>query len=200
MAARQSIFSRESNYSRMMATTHGFVGLALASLTVLVAPSLAVPAAVGGLAGGIFPDFDMWLVHRRTLHFPAYYSVLGVAALGVAAVWPSPVTAGAAAFVVAAAVHSASDVLGGSPEAKPWEATSSKGVYLHAKRRWLRARRVIRYDGSPEDFAIGAAFAVPGLVLYDGPIAAAVVVGLLGSMLYTVFREEIGEFSTRWED
>ena len=184
----------------MMATTHGFVGLAIAAAIALAAPELAVPAAIGGLAGGVFPDFDMWAAHRRTLHFPAYYSALAVPAAALAVVRPSPATVGAATFLTAAAVHSASDALGGSPDAKPWETASTKGVYLHARQRWLRARNWIRYDGSPEDFALGALFAVPGLLVFDGPIDALVVAGLAGSLLYTAFREEIGEFSTRWEE
>lgn len=183
-----------------MATTHAFVGLSLAAATASVAPQFAVPAAAGGAAGGIFPDLDVLATHRRTLHFPAYYAGLAVAALVVAAAIPTTVTVGAATFLVAAAVHSASDALGGGPEAKPWESTSTRGVYLHARRRWLRARGWIRYDGSPEDFALGAIFALPALLVYDGGIRALALVGVATSLLYTVFREEIGEFAARWED
>ena len=183
----------------MMATTHGFVGLALASVTVFVAPDLAVPAAVGGIFGGIFPDLDVAAEHRRTLHFPAYYSVLAVPALLVAAIATGPVTVAVACFLLAAAVHSASDVLGGTPEVRPWEPTSTRSVYLHARRRWLQARHWVRYDGAPEDFALAAAFAVPGIVLYDGVVAGLAVIGLVVSFAYTLFRKEIGRIVARWE-
>ena len=52
----------------MMATTHGFVGLAVAAAVATVSPELAVPAAIGGIAGGIAPDLDVLAAHRANIY------------------------------------------------------------------------------------------------------------------------------------
>ncbi|WP_135533769.1 metal-dependent hydrolase [Halostella pelagica] len=182
----------------MMVTTHAFVGLALASAVVAVAPEFAVAAAVGGAAGGIFPDLDLLAAHRKTLHFPVYYTGLAVPAVVGAAVAPSTTTVAAALFLVSAAVHSASDAFGGGLELKPWEGTSDRAVFLHPTKTWVRPRRWVRYDGSPEDFVLGALVSVPALVTFDGSIRTAVLAALLTSLVYTVLRKRIVEFAPEW--
>ncbi|WP_135819895.1 metal-dependent hydrolase [Halostella litorea] len=182
----------------MMVTTHAFVGLALASAVAVAAPDLAVPAAVGGAAGGLFPDLDIVGKHRKTLHFPVYYSLAAVPAVAVAVAAPGPATVAGALFLVAAAVHSVSDAGGGGLELKPWEGTSERAVYVHATGTWVRPRHWIRYDGSPEDFVLGAVVAVPALVVFDGPIRSAVVAALVASLAYTVVRKRIVEYAPEW--
>ncbi len=181
----------------MMATTHAFVGLAIAAAAVVAVPTLApavvLAAAVGALAGGIFPDLDLVATHRRTLHFPVGYWVLAVPAAVVALVVPDPVPVGVALFFLSAAVHSASDVIGGGLETRPWLGTSDKAVYLHVRGRWLAPRQWIRYDGAPEDFVVGAAFAAPGLVVFDGEVRLVVLAMVAASLLYTVFRKKLVE-------
>jgi hypothetical protein len=179
----------------MMATTHAFVGLALATAVAMVAPEFGVAAATGALAGGVFPDLDLAAAHRKTLHFPVYYSVAAVPATLLALLNPTTVTVAVALFLLAAAVHSASDVLGGGLELRPWEATGEKAVYAHSRRRWLRPRRLIRYDGAPEDFVVGAAFALPGLVVFDGWVVQAVLAGLAVSLAYTVVRKRLPDLT-----
>ncbi|MCT9095501.1 metal-dependent hydrolase [Haloarchaeobius sp. HME9146] len=175
----------------MMATTHAFVGLLLAVAVNAVAPEFGLVAAIAGLAGGTFPDLDLAAVHRKTLHFPVWYSVATVPAAVAALVSPSPMTVGVAVFLAAAAIHSASDALGGGLELRPWEATSTRAVYIHPLKRWVEPRRYIRYDGAPEDFAVGAVFAVPGLLVFDGLVRQLVVGGLLVSFGYTVIRKQL---------
>ncbi|WP_435334942.1 metal-dependent hydrolase [Haloarchaeobius sp. TZWWS8] len=175
----------------MMATTHAFVGLLLAVLVNLVAPEFGLVAAAAGLAGGTFPDLDLAAVHRKTLHFPIWYSVATVPAVAVAVLAPGPWTVGTAVFLAAAAIHSASDALGGGLELRPWEATSQQAVYVHPLKRWARPRRLIRYDGAPEDFVVGAAFAVPGLLVFGGRIRQLVLAGLAVSLFYTLIRKTL---------
>jgi len=179
----------------MMATTHAFVGLAMAAVVATVAPEYALPAAVGGIAGGLFPDLDLLAVHRRTLHFPALYWVAALPAAALALVLPGPLTVGVALFALAAAVHSASDVLGGSLEMRPWEGTTDDAVYLHTAGRWLPARRWIPYDGSPRDLAVASAFAIPGLVVFDGYVRTAALAGLATSAVYTLVRKRIVDWA-----
>jgi len=152
----------------MMATTHALAGMALASVVTLLAPEFAPVAVVAAGAGGVFPDLDMPGRHRRTLHFPVYYSLVSVCLLAVALVVPTPVTVALAAFVGAAALHSVSDVLGGGLELRPWEGTSDRAVYDHYRGQWLRPRRWVRYDGAPEDVALAGLLAVPTLALAGG--------------------------------
>jgi hypothetical protein len=170
----------------MMGTTHAFVGLTMAAGVAIVAPEVAVPAAIGGLAGGIFPDLDLFMDHRRTLHFPIYYWIAAVPAAGVALAAPTTLSVGVALFAISAAIHSASDVLGGGLERRPWVGTPDKGVYLHPTRRWVRPKQWIRYDGAPEDLVLASLLAVPGLLTYGGGIRAVVLASLAISAIYTV--------------
>ncbi|WP_435360972.1 metal-dependent hydrolase [Haloarchaeobius sp. DFWS5] len=179
----------------MMATTHAFVGLLLAVAVNAVAPEFGIVAAFAGLAGGTFPDFDLAAVHRKTLHFPVWYSVATVPATIAAVLWPSAATVGLAVFLAAAAIHSASDVLGGGLELRPWEATSPHGVYVHPWKRWVAPRRYIRYDGAPEDFVVGALLAVPGLLVFDGWVQRLVLAGLAVSLFYTAIRKRLPELT-----
>ena len=123
----------------MMATTHALVGVLLGSASLFVAPELAPVAVFAGFAGGVFPDFDLYSGHRKTLHYPVYFSIAAAAALAIAAVAPNPWTFGVAFFLLAAAVHSVSDAFGGgwnsnrgsgSPNVQ-CTTTSSAGGFLH---------------------------------------------------------------------
>lgn len=154
----------------MMATTHAAVGVALAAALVPVAPDLAPVAAVAAAAGGLAPDLDLAWTHRRTLHFPVLAWPPTLAALAVAVLAPGPATVASALFLLAAAVHATSDVLAGGAERRPWERTTDRAVYCHLQRRWWRARRWVRYAGAPEDLALLVAFALPGLLAFDGPV------------------------------
>ena len=68
-----------------MLPTHALAGMALALPVALVAPEYAPAALAAGFVGGVLPDLDLYTGHRKTLHFPTYYSVLGAGGL-VAAV------------------------------------------------------------------------------------------------------------------
>lgn len=182
----------------MMATTHAFVGLAVASAYAVLGGDYPVAAATGALAGGVFPDLDMVAEHRKTLHFPEYYTAGAVAAVVVAVLAGTPLWVGVAAFMVSAAVHTASDVFGGGLEARPWLAVSDRAVFFHRRGVWAKPRRYVRYDGAPEDFAVGLAFAVPGFLVFDGWIRDAVAVGVLLSGMYVVVRKRLPRLEERY--
>lgn len=174
-----------------MATTHMLVGMSLAVPFLLVAPEFAAIALLAGLLGGLIPDLDLYVHHRRALHFPVVYPILAASSIGIAALFPSAWTVGLAVGLTAAAAHSIMDVFGGGLELKPWRATSEKGVYSHVHDRWLRPRRWVRYDGSPEDFALATVVALPLLLTLDG-IGLLLVLGLLGiSVVYAVLRRSL---------
>lgn len=175
----------------MMATTHVLAAVALATLSAGVAPEFAPVAVAAAAVGGLFPDLDVYGAHRRTLHFPVYYPLATALAAALAVVVPTVATVGATWFLAGAALHAASDALGGGLELRPWEATSDRAVYSHFHGRWLAPRRVIRYDGSPEDLAVATGLAVPPLVAFDGPTQVAVLGLLAVSAGYVALRKPL---------
>lgn len=179
----------------MMVITHVAFGLLVALPVALAMPEFATAAAIGAFIGGAFPDLDLLAgEHRRTLHFPVLGPLLAVPAIAVALFVPSELTVGVAMAVTAAAVHSASDVLGAGEELRPWERTSTNAVYDHVSRRWLRARYVVPYDGSSRDLLVAVLAAVPTLYVYDGFVRW-VLLGLLGvAGIYTLFRRRLAPY------
>lgn len=175
-----------------MATTHAAAGVLLAAPLLVLAPEHAPAGALAALAGGVFPDLDLFGGrHRRTLHYPIYYWLLGLPALAIAAWRPGPATVAVALFAVSAAVHSGSDALGAGDEERPWEGTSERAVYLHPAGRWLRPRRWVPYDGSPRDLLVLTALTLPGLLLFDGVVRALLLASLTVSAGYTAFRKRM---------
>jgi hypothetical protein len=182
----------------MMATTHAAVGLLLALPMTVLAPELAPTAALAGLAGGVFPDLDLFAgVHRKTLHFPDYYWLGALPALSAVVVAPGVATVVVAFFLLSAAVHSVSDAFGAGTEPRPWERTSSQAVYLHSRRRWLEPRYWVRYDGAPEDYLLTVVFLAPGLVAF-GPTVRRLTLGcLVVGGAYTLVRKRLPSVEER---
>jgi hypothetical protein len=180
----------------MMATTHALAGLALAALAGLAAPEHAPAAAAAGLAGGLFPDLDLYAGHRRTLHFPVYYAFAALLAAAVASLAPTTATVTLAVFLAAAALHAASDVLGGGLELEPWRATSERAVYSHFHGRWLQPRRLVRYDGAPEDVLAAAVLGVPATLAFDATVQHVVAAALVVSVGYAAVRKHLPRVAT----
>ena len=175
----------------MMSTTHAAMGATFAVLVVPVAPELASVAAIGAIAGGVFPDLDVLGQHRKTLHYPEHYWFVTVPALVIAVGYPSVWTVAAAAFLGSAALHSATDVFGGGLGLRPWRADDDRGVYSHWRNRWVAPRRWVRYDGAPEDLLVAVAFSVPPLVVFDGQVRTVVAAGLVVSTVYVAIRRRL---------
>lgn len=181
-----------------MATTHVFAGLAVVAPVAALCPEFTLPLAVGAIAGGLAPDFDLAFAHRRTLHFPAAGVALAGPAAAFAVAFPSSATVALAAFAVAAWLHAASDALGGGPEMDPWNDRSERAVYDHVRNRWVRPRRWIRYDGAPEDAALAVALAVPALLVFDGWVQTIVLGGIAVSLAYALLRRRLVAWVPDW--
>ncbi|MFW5938172.1 MAG: metal-dependent hydrolase [Halanaeroarchaeum sp.] len=173
----------------MMATTHALTGVAIAAAAALVSPEVSVVAVGAAAAGGFFPDLDLYAGHRKTLHFPVYFSVAALLAVGIAAFDPTTLTVAGALFLVAAAVHSVMDAFGGGLELRPWLGTSDRAVYSHFHDRWIPPRRWIRYDGSPEDLGLASLMAAPALVTFDGPVTLGIIALVAISAVYVLLRK-----------
>ncbi len=176
-----------------MAPTHAIAGASLALPLLAVAPEFAGVAAIAGLLGGLAPDFDLYVGHRQTLHYPVYGSGLSVVALSLAAVLPTILTVSGAVFLTAAALHAVSDAFGGGLELRPWEATSTRAVYDHYNDQWLIPRRLIRYDGAPEDLLVAGVLAggvIAGFGITSVVGMSVLVLVALGTV-YVLFRKPL---------
>jgi len=175
----------------MMLPTHALAGALLALPVALAAPEAASAVLAAGFLGGVVPDLDMYVGHRRTLHYPIYYSAVALL-IGTATVLvPTGPTAALTAFLLAAAAHSVADVFGGGLELRPWEATSTRAVYDHYHGRWIAPRRWTGYDGSPADLALATVLAVPLLLVVDTPFRWLVAGTLLVAVTYVAVRRTL---------
>lgn len=166
-----------------MLPTHALAGMLVALPVAILAPEHAPVALAAGLFGGILPDLDLYTGHRKTLHYPVYYSVFAGILGVVAVIQPAALTIGAALVLAAAALHCLADVFGGGLELRPWEGTSQRAVYNHYHKRWIPPQRWIRYDGAPEDFLLTLALAAPLWLLADvsmRPVVAGAVIVAAG--------------------
>jgi hypothetical protein len=177
----------------MMATTHALVGVALATAVARIAPEFAPVALAGAILGSVFPDFDIYADHRKRLHFPVYYSVLAVPAIGLAVAIPGAASLAVALFVVGAALHSVMDALGGGLELEPWRRTSERAVYDHFRGQWVPPRRWIRYDGAPEDGAFAALLGLPALASHESPVREFVAAAVAVSAGYALVRKPLAQ-------
>ncbi|MFP8891355.1 metal-dependent hydrolase [Natrialbaceae archaeon A-CW2] len=179
----------------MMLPTHALAGMALALPLLAVAPEYAPIAFVAGLLGGIFPDLDMYAGHRKTLHYPVYYSVFAVVATGVALLIPTAGTVAISVFLLAAALHSVTDIFGSGLELRPWEGNSNKAVYSHYHGTWIAPRKVLSYDGSPADFALSVTLAVPLLYVLEGGLQWVVIGAVVVAGIYTALRRVLADLA-----
>lgn len=174
-----------------MLPTHALWGMVLALPVAIAAPEFGGIALLAGFLGGVLPDMDMYVGHRRTLHYPVYYSALTVVAMVVVVAWPTGMTIGIAVLLLGAAVHSVADVFGGGLELRPWTESSDRAVYDHHRDHWIPPKRWIRYDGSPEDLSLTAAFAIPLVASLEGPFVWLVASVLIVGVGYTAIRRHL---------
>lgn len=73
----------------MMLPTHALGGMSLGLSVAFVAPEFVSVARVAGFLGGVFPDLDMYIGHRKSLHYPIYYFAFTVPAVTIAGLSPS---------------------------------------------------------------------------------------------------------------
>lgn len=181
----------------MMLPTHVLMGMLLALPVGLFAPEMAAPAVLAGAIGGLVPDLDLYVGHRRTLHYPVLYTMAATAAMLIAIAIPTVGTVALALAAAAAAVHCLADVFGGGLELRPWEATSDRAVYDHVRGRWIAPRRWIRYDGAPEDLVLSLTFAVPLMLTLEGPYTVGIGAILAIATIYTILRRILPDVAGR---
>ncbi|KTG09131.1 hypothetical protein AUR64_15145 [Haloprofundus marisrubri] len=180
----------------MMSPTHIAAGVVIATPLTVLAPELAPTVALAAMAGGVFPDLDLFAgEHRKTLHFPVYYWGLVLPAGVLAAASPSMATIAAFFFFLSAAVHSVADWFCGGNELRPWENTSQHAVFVHPLGRWLPPKRLVRWDGSPEDLLLTVLLSLPGLVLFSGPVRTLTAATLVVAVVYAAVRKRVPDLA-----
>lgn len=180
-----------------MLPTHVLSGMLLALPVAFVAPEFAAVAFAAGFFGGLLPDLDMYVGHRKTLHYPVYYSAAAAGAVPLAVFVPTTATVGVAVAALAAALHSVADAFGGGLELRPWEATSQQAVYDHYHGNWVTPRRWVRYDGAPEDFLLSSILAVPLWLVVDGYLASVVLGAVVVAAVYAASRRVLPTVAQR---
>ncbi|MFB6080282.1 MAG: metal-dependent hydrolase [Haloferacaceae archaeon] len=181
----------------MMLPTHVLVGLALAAPLLVLAPEHAPVALAGALAGSALPDLDLYLDHRRYLHYPTGYALAALPAAAAAALVGTPAAVALAFLLAGAALHCRMDRYGGGLELRPWEEGSDRGVYDHVRGRWLPPRRWIRYDGAPEDVLLAALVGLPLVVELHGPFRWVALVALAVGGAYGLVRRRLADLAPR---
>lgn len=177
----------------MMATTHALYGMAAGAATLAVAPEHAPVAMLVGYVAGFLPDLDAYAAHRRTLHFPVYFSVLAVPAVGLAVTWPSLLTVSLGTAIAALALHAVMDAGGGGLSLRPWDEQPDRAVYSHFHGDWVAPRRYVPYDGAPSDLLLALGAGLPLLAVTTGSYRLLVVGTLVLSAGYVVVRKRLVE-------
>ena len=180
----------------MMLPTHALAGMSLAIPVGLLAPEFTSIAIIAGLIGGIVPDLDMYAGHRKTLHFPVYYSILAVLATVLAMWYPATFTIVIALVLGGAALHCLADIFGNGLELRPWEARSQRAVYSHYHGTWIPPKRLVQYDGSPRDLLLTVSLAIPLLIVLDGALLWLVVSALSIACAYTALRRSLPRWAS----
>ncbi len=179
----------------MMLPTHVLVGITIAAPLLVFAPETADIAMIGAFVGSVFPDLDMYLYHRRTLHYPTGFSLAAILSVLLVALSQNPLLIGMAFIFIGAAVHCQMDRFGGGLELRPWEATSDRAIYDHISGRWRRPKRWIRYDGATEDVILAVFLGIPLFVIIQGPIRWFVAAMVLIGIIYGILRRRLARMA-----
>ena len=170
-----------------MLPTHALSGMIISLPLFYFKPELAYIGLISGLIGSVFPDSDMYWGHRKTLHYPVYYSVLAFLSLTAFLIYTTPATLAISFFLIGCTIHTLSDILTAGLELKPWKQQSKKAVYNHYSQEWIEPKHIIAYDGSKGDLAILLSLSIP-LLFILGPksklfVFTMVIIGIIYSLL-----------------
>ncbi|WP_408960621.1 metal-dependent hydrolase [Natrinema sp. 74] len=167
----------------MMTPNHATAGLLLALTATRWHPELLSVVAVTAFIGGVVPDLDTKLEHRKTLHYPAYYSIFTGLFLLAATVVGAQVLVVGTYFFAAATLHCYTDLFV-DVEKTSDEPDGDGIIFVHPIDRWVGPVMLVRYAGSPEDLLVGLLLAVLPLLKYEGIPFALTVIAVAWSVLY----------------
>lgn len=169
----------------MMIVSHALLGGVIGILSMFIAPSELTVAIIAGGIGGLIPDLDMLLDHRRTLHFPFTSTVLLLPAFIAFVLVPMSITTVLFFGLAGMAFHAYTDILGEGRVMRHWVHIDHRAVYDHVTDRWVYPRRVIK-TGQGTDLFV-TAFSGSLLVrVVDSPLSYVVVVLVVVAFVFTI--------------
>jgi hypothetical protein len=106
-----------------------------------------------GVAGGLLPDLDVIFNHRKTLHYPNIYLMIG--SFLVLLFYLTNISAILFVGIIFSSsfVHCFLDILCSGSTIKPWRESDDKAVYDHLRGKWIRPKGLF-YDGSIRDMIL----------------------------------------------
>lgn len=180
----------------MMTTTHALVGMLIGTTSLTWNPSLLTHTVVAGLIGGIIPDLDLIFEHRKTLHMPIYYTLGAVISIPVLLHSPSIISAFTAYLFFSLSIHTTLDIISGGLAPKRHKHPQPYPIYDHFRGKWI-SKKVIRYDGSPEDITVNITVGALVIFLLNGYFQFIAVLLILISLSYFFFRMRWHRFSLK---
>ncbi len=167
----------------MMLSTHLLAGGLVGLLSAVLAPGHLVLLVAAGAIGGLFPDLDLLLEHRKTLHRPFQFTALFLALSGLYLAVQEPLVLVATAAAGGLVSHVAADILSQGKTKDPAHAKSDRVCYDHVHRRWLAPMNLVNV-GSGRDLLLTYLFAAPFL--------------LTGELVIRLFGAGAAVFGTAW--
>jgi hypothetical protein len=183
----------------MMTSTHGIIGLCLGYIAIILGIPLPEYALLAGLIGGIFPDLDLLKNHRKTFHLPVYYPISFLAILSIYLIHNEVVFLYIGLFLLSATIHTLIDVISGGLAPVEFKKTKAFPVYSHYQEKWI-SHKIIRYDGSLEDFSTSLIAGFAALYVLNGAFIYITFFLLMISTTYFVFRMRIHRYSLKLLD
>jgi len=167
----------------MMTPNHATAGLLLALTATRWHPELRSVVAITAFIGGVVPDLDTKLEHRKSLHYPVYYGILTGLFLLAATVVDARLLVIGTYFFAVAALHCYTDLFVDVEKASD-EPDGDGIIFVHPMDRWVGPVTLVRYAGSPEDLLVGLLLAVLPLIEYESVPFALTVIAVAWSVLY----------------
>lgn len=169
----------------MMVITHALVGGVVGLVALFISPSMLVPAVAAGAIGGVIPDLDMLLDHRRSLHFPVISGLLLVPAAGLFIMAPGVLSTVVCFGLAGLFFHSVTDIVGEGRVMRHWKHSDPRAAYDHLNGRWIRPRRLIK-TGTGVDLFVAAASGMILVAVLPAVYSGLVTIVVGAAFVFTV--------------
>ncbi|MFB6174867.1 MAG: hypothetical protein ABEJ87_02730 [Candidatus Nanohalobium sp.] len=177
----------------MMLSTHILTGGCLGLIYSLFTGDTQALLVFIGMISSVFPDMDFFLDHRKTLHRPLEYSILGLFAAGFYSLSHVNALLLVSLILVSMGLHSFSEIFS---EPRSLDGKGSKAVFNHLNGRWMEAQEWTEV-GSLRDFLLTCFRAIPLFLVQNifirGFTFLMVAYGVVHYLLNELFREKLSD-------
>ncbi len=155
-----------------MPTTHALAGGFLGVTASFLVPGDLGSLVIAGMIGGVLPDLDILVEHRKTLHRPLEFNlVLALLLLGYVVFQQHFLTL-SILLASGLVLHVVLDVMSQGKTMNPSLRKDDRCVYNHLQEEWVAPKRWVPV-GSWKDLMLSAVFATP-LIYLTGPYVSLV--------------------------